>query len=334
MRDENFQKIFFPTNLCKTLKQSILILTVFFNSKIMNHVLSASQFNRKDLEKIFGQAQKMEAIIKEGGCDLAKGKILATLFYEPSTRTRLSIETAMIRLGGNIISETDVSFSSQIKGEVLQDTARIIGGYSDIVAIRSKNVGDADIMAEYSGVPVVNGGDGSGEHPTQSLLDIYTIFKHFDLDKPLTVSFVGELICGRTVHSLSVLLRNFPNIKINFVSPEALQIPDKYFKPELGDQKFEDLNDEVLKGSDVIYNTRIQKERISEAVFEKYKTAFHFNVEKVSGMKDSAILMHPLPRVNEISQEVDNLPQAKYFEQAQNGIPVRMALMADLLKLI
>ncbi len=298
------------------------------------HCITASQFDRKSLLELFSQARAMEKIIAQGASDLAKGKILATLFYEPSTRTRLSFETAMLRLGGSIISETDVNFSSQTKGEVLSDTARIVGGYSDIIAIRSKTPGDAQIVADYSGVPVINGGDGSAEHPTQGLLDVYTISKHFELgQKPLTVSFVGELVCARTVHSCSKLLRNFDHIKFNFVAPEALQIPDEYFDPSK-DQKYFDLNDEVLETSDVIYDTRIQQERISPELYEKYKTAFHFDVPTVSKMKPEAILMHPLPRVNEIAQEVDALPQAQYFEQAQNGVPIRMALIARGLGLI
>ncbi len=160
---------------------------------------------------------------------MAKGKIMATLFYEPSTRTRLSFEAAMLRLGGSIISETDVNFSSITKGEVLSDTARIIGGYADIISIRSKTAGDAKIMADYAGVPVINGGDGSAEHPTQALLDLYTISKHFKLgNEPLKVAFIGDLKYGRTVHSLCTMLRNFPNIEIHFVAPEVIHIPEKY----------------------------------------------------------------------------------------------------------
>lgn len=302
----------------------------------MKHVLKASQFDKSELQEIMAQAAAMEKILNEKGCsDMAKGKILAALFYEPSTRTRLSFETAMLRLGGSVISETDVNFSSITKGEVLSDTARIVGGYSDVIAIRSKTPGDAQIMADYAGVPVINGGDGSAEHPTQGLLDLYTIAKHFKLgEEPITVSFVGELICARTVHSGSQLLRNFDNIKINFVAPEEIQIPDAYFDEAAGDTKHYGLSDEILETSDVIYDTRIQKERLAPEIYEKHKEAFVFDKEKVMKMKDNAILMHPLPRVNEITQEVDALPQAKYFEQAQNGVPVRMALIARALGLV
>lgn len=300
----------------------------------MQHVLSATQFDRKTLEEIMAQSAEMEQIVVQGGSEIARGKILATLFYEPSTRTRLSFETAMHRLGGAVISETDVNFSSITKGEVLSDTARIVGGYSDIIAIRSKTPGDAKIIADYSGVPVLNGGDGSAEHPTQGLLDLYTISKHFKLGKEsITISFVGELITGRTVHSCSQLVRLFPHVKINFVAPVEIQIPDKYFD-KMTDTKFYELTDEILQTSDIIYDTRIQKERLNLDVYQKHKNAFHFDKAKVNKMKPTAILMHPLPRINEIAFEVDALPQAKYFEQAQNGVPVRMALIARALKLI
>lgn len=300
----------------------------------MQHVLSAGQFNRENLEEIMAQASDMEAIIKKGGCEIAKGKIMATLFYEPSTRTRLSFEAAMHRLGGSIISETDVNFSSITKGEVLSDTARIIGGYSDIIAIRSKTPGDAKIMADYSGVPVINGGDGSAEHPTQALLDLYTIGKHFKLgNEPLKVAFVGDLKYGRTVHSLCTMLRNFPNIEIHFVAPEVIHIPEKYLQD--GDTKHTELTGDLMSQMDIVYDTRVQKERFEDPLqYEAVKDAFIFDKALVTQMKPTAILMHPLPRVNEITHEVDDLPQAKYFEQAINGVPVRMALIARGLGLI
>ena len=299
----------------------------------MQHVLSAQQFDKAQLLEILQQSADMEKILQNGGTDIAKGKILAALFYEPSTRTRLSFETAMLRLGGSVISETDVQFSSAIKGEVLRDTARIIGGYADIIAIRSKNVGDAQTMSEYAQIPVLNGGDGSGEHPTQSLLDLYTISKQFGLEKPLTITMVGDLKYGRTVHSLCTMLRNFPNVQVNFIAPQELQMPEKYIQP--GDLVGHDLEDEILTTSDVIYVTRIQKERLEDpSLHEKVKDSFVFNVDQVGKMKKEAILLHPLPRVNEIEQAVDALPQARYFEQAQNGVPVRMALIARGLGLV
>ena len=303
---------------------------------MMKSVLSASQFSKDEILEILRQAQNMEKIIENGGSDMAKGKILATLFYEPSTRTRLSFETAMLRLGGNIISETNVAFSSAVKGEILSDTARIISGYADVIALRSQKAGDAEIVDKYSSVPVLNAGDGAGEHPTQSLLDLYTISKYFNINsnQELKISFVGELICGRTVHSLAKILRNFPNVKMTFVAPKELQIPDEYFFADKGDLKEFELTNKILEESDIIYDTRIQKERLDLDIYEKHKHAFHFNAEKINKMKSNAILMHPLPRITEIAQEVDDLPQAKYFEQAKNGVPIRMTLIARALNLI
>lgn len=300
----------------------------------MQHILSAAQFDRKTLEEIMAQAAQMEQIIADGHSDLAKGKIMATLFYEPSTRTRLSFEAAMLRLGGTIISETDVNFSSITKGEVLSDTARIVGGYADIIAIRSKTPGDAKIMADYSGVPVINGGDGSAEHPTQALLDLYTITKHLPLGAaPLKVAFVGDLKYGRTVHSLCTMLRNFPDIEMHFMAPELIHIPEKYWQD--GDHKHTTLDPAIIAQMDIVYDTRVQQERFERpADYDLVKDEFIFNADLVTQMKPDAILMHPLPRVNEIAHDVDELPQAKYFEQAINGVPVRMALIARGLGLI
>ncbi|MCF7906046.1 aspartate carbamoyltransferase [Candidatus Gracilibacteria bacterium] len=300
----------------------------------MNHVLTASQFSQKELLDIFSVATEMEEVLQKGGSEMAKGKILAALFYEPSTRTRLSFETAMLRLGGGVISETDVTFSSQTKGEILADTIRIVSNCADIIALRSRTAGDASIAAEYASVPILNAGDGAGEHPTQSLLDLFTIQKHFQLgEAPLHLAFVGDLKYGRTVHSLATMIRNFENVTVSFVAPREVQMPEKYITK--GDVVLTELTDEVLKNSDVVYATRIQKERFEETdLYERVKNAFIFDTEKVTLMHESAILLHPLPRVNEITLEVDALPQAQYFAQARNGIPVRMALIAKLLHLV
>ncbi len=297
----------------------------------MQHVLSADQFSRSDLDHILLRSAEMEEVLKKGGSKLCDGKILGTLFYEPSTRTRLSFETAMMRLGGNVVSETDVNFSSITKGEVIEDTIRMVGGYTDIIAIRTKTKGQANIVAQYSPVPVMNGGDGVGEHPTQSLLDLYTIAKHHRIgSEPLKVSFVGDLKYGRTVHSLAKVLRYFDGVELSFVASEVIQMPAEY-KQE-GDVVSHDLSSDILNSADVIYDTRIQQERFEDMEqFREIRDAFIFTPEIVGQMKSNAILMHPLPRVNEINQSVDTMPQAKYFEQAQNGIPVRMALIAELL---
>lgn len=299
----------------------------------MNHVLSADQFTRTDLDRIMQRAAEMEDILNRGGSEMCRGKILGALFYEPSTRTRLSFETAMMRLGGKVISESDVTFSSQSKGEVIEDTIRIVGGYSDVIAIRTKNKGEAKVAAHYSPVPILNGGDGSGEHPTQSLLDLYTIVKHHKIgEEKLTVAFVGDLKYGRTVHSLAKVLRQFNGVELQFVAPEVIQIPDEYLLDK--DTIYTELTDEVLTTADVIYDTRMQKERFEDIEqFNLVKNAFIFTPEMVQKMKPTATLMHPLPRVNEIMQSVDKLPQARYFEQALNGVPVRMTLIAEALNM-
>lgn len=298
----------------------------------MNHILSADQFTRPELDSILERSREMERILEKGGSDLLRGSILAALFYEPSTRTRLSFESAMLRLGGSVISETDVTFSSITKGEVMEDTIRIVGGYSDVIAIRTKQKGEAKFASLFSPVPIINGGDGAGEHPTQSLLDLYTISKHHSIgEEELTISFVGDLKHGRTVHSLVKILRLFPEININFIAPEVIQIPEEY--RHSSDKIFYNLEPKHLTGSDVIYDTRMQKERFeNQSDYQAVKDSFIFTAEMVSKMKPNATLMHPLPRVNEIQQRVDALPQARYFEQALNGVPVRMALIANVLK--
>ena len=295
----------------------------------MKHILSAKQFSRSDLEFLMSEARKMDSILDKGGNRMFDEKIMATLFYEPSTRTRLSFESAMMRLGWRVISETDVNFSSQSKWEILGDTIRIVSGYADIIAIRSKNTGDALLASQYSRVPIINAGDGSGEHPTQALLDLYTISKDFPgifSGEKLKVTFVWDLRYGRTVHSLSILLRNFSNVSLTFVAPENLNLPEQYRTQK--DIFSHILTDDLLGSSDVIYMTRVQKERFPDIEsYDAVKDAFVFDTATVEKMKSDAILMHPLPRVNEIILDVDNLPQARYFEQARNGVPVRMALI-------
>lgn len=295
----------------------------------MRHILSSKQFSRTDIEYLMSEAQKMDEILEKWGSRMFDEYIMATLFYEPSTRTRLSFETAMHRLGGKVISETDVQFSSQSKWEILADTIRVISSYADIIAIRSKNTGDAELVSRYSSVPIINAWDGSGEHPTQSLLDLYTITKEFPVlfrDAPLRVTFVWDLRYWRTVHSLSLLLRNFSNVSLSFVAPENLNLPEEYAQE--WDTFSNELSPDLLSSSDVIYMTRVQKERFPTLEsYQSVKDAFIFGVDTVKQMKQDAILMHPLPRVNEIALGVDTLPQARYFDQAKNGVPMRMALI-------
>lgn len=297
----------------------------------MQHILRADQFTRQQVDEILSRAKTMQTLLPRNALDIARGHILAALFYEPSTRTRLSFETAMLRLGGQTISETDVQFSSATKGEVLPDTIRIVSGYADIIAIRSKHKGDAELAAQYATVPILNAGDGPGEHPTQSLIDLYTISEHFALGKEtVRVTMVGDLKYGRTVHSLTKMLRLFENVAITFVAPEVLAMPSELVQE--GDNTATELSDDILGASDVIYDTRVQKERFDDlAEYERLKSAYVFDTEKVSKMHEEAILLHPLPRITEITPEVDELPQARYFEQARNGVPIRMALITKLL---
>ena len=301
----------------------------------MRHVLSAPQFDKPELLEIMKQASDMENILTtKGFSTMAEGKILATFFYEPSTRTRLSFETAMNRLGGKVISVSDGKSSSAKKGETVEDTMQVISGYADVIAMRSSEVGFAERATKTSLVPILNGGDGPGEHPTQSLLDLYTIKKQFGLEKQLRIAFVGDLKYGRTVHSLQNILRNFDNFSIDWVAPKELDIQDEYFNTDT-DRKFTELTDEVLAEADIVYMTRIQQERFDDlAEYERLKDIFILDAAKVAKMKNDAIILHPLPRVDEIATDVDPLPQAKYFEQARNGVPVRMTLIARALELI
>lgn len=297
------------------------------------HVISAERFTREDLKQIFD----LTNIVKSGNFDknALSDKIMATIFYEPSTRTRLSFESAILKLGGSFIStENAKEFSSAAKGETLEDTIRIINSYADLIVLRHFESGASDKAAKVSNVPIINAGDGNGEHPTQALLDLYTIFSKFSSksnDNNIQVAMIGDLTYGRTVHSLSQLLSLYPKTKLIFCSPKLLAIPQKiknYLM--LRKTKFEETEDlnYAIKDSDVIYQTRIQKERFkSHAEYQKYKGTYIINRPTLKVIKPSSIIMHPLPRVDEIAEEVDSDPRAIYFEQAQNGVYVRMALL-------
>lgn len=262
------------------------------------------------------------------------GKIMATLFYEPSTRTRLSFESAMLRLGGSVIAtENAAEFSSAIKGETLEDTIRIVNGYSDVIVLRHNTPGASEVAASFSRVPLINAGDGNREHPTQALLDLYTILSKFTHTN-LTVAMMGDLKNGRTIHSLSRLLSLYPKIEQIFVSPLALAIPND-LKKHLNDKKinFKEVeNLEMgLRYADIIYQTRIQKERFkNEKEYKKYFGKYIIDKSTLKFIKKSARIMHPLPRVNEIAPEIDTDQRAIYFEEAQNGLFIRMALLLSL----
>jgi len=302
------------------------------------HIISTKQFlDKKILGSIFKLADDMEEKDRAGILiNSLKGKILASLFYEPSTRTRFSFESAMHKLGGNVIStESAIHFSSVTKGESLQDTIKIISGYSDIIILRHFKEGSAEIASRFSSVPIINAGDGMGEHPTQALLDLYTIKKEFGNIDNIKIALLGDLLYGRTIHSLLHLLGAY-NVDIFLISPEQLKLPEKYknYLDKKGiDYKEIDNIKKIIKEIDVLYVTRIQKERFnSEDEYEKLKNSYKIDSEMLKEMKDNAIIMHPLPRVNEISTDIDDDKRAAYFRQAKNGLYIRMALLEMIFK--
>lgn len=268
--------------------------------------------------------------------EVCKGKKLATLFYEPSTRTRLSFTAAMMELGGNVIGFSDANSSSASKGETVADTVRVLSCFADIIAMRHPKEGAPMIATQYATVPVINAGDGGHSHPTQTLTDLLTIKRekgHFD---NLTVGFCGDLKFGRTVHSLIKALKRYTNVNFVLISPEELKLPD-YIKNDLCEENIEYTETHSLENAmpklDVLYMTRVQKERFdSEEEYNRLKNSFILNTDKLKSAKSDMIILHPLPRVNEITYDVDNDPRACYFEQVENGKFVRMALIYKLLQ--
>ena len=295
-------------------------------------ILHGNQFSKKDVDAIIEVASEFEKEIKKKGkLSLLKGEILATLFYEPSTRTRLSFEAAMQRLGGGVIGMGSVESSSVAKGETLVDTVRTVSQYADIIVLRHPRTGSAKEAADATPIPVINAGDGAGQHPTQALLDIYTIRKEMGTLKNLTVSLAGDLKYGRTVHALVELLSLF-KAKLYFVSPGLLRMPEEITQrlkekgiPVL---ETEDML-EAAKASHLIYMTRIQKERFADlSEYEKVKGSFIIDHKFLEKLGKKITLLHPLPRVDEIHPEVDTYSGAAYFRQMRNGVFVRMALLA------
>lgn len=266
---------------------------------------------------------------------LLEGKVLASLFFEPSTRTRLSFETAMLRLGGGVITIAGQEGSSLIKGETLADTIRMADGYSDVIAIRHPREGAARLSATFSDNPIINGGDGAGQHPTQTLLDLFTIRDEVGKLGDQHVTIVGDLRYGRTTHSLALALARM-GASMSFVSPDIIRMPDHIINDvrEMGVDATitSDLRSQI-KDSDVIYMTRIQKERFAEEEeYWKVAHAFRMDRDMIKDAKKNMIIMHPLPRVDEIHPSVDETPHAKYFKQAFNGVPTRMAILKLILE--
>ncbi len=297
---------------------------------MLHDVISIRDFQKGDIERILGNAEQMEPLMQTGS-DLAKGKILASLFFEPSTRTMLSFNAAMERLGGSVIGFSDTDTTSVKKGETLSDTIKMMEQYSDIIVIRNPLEGSARLSAKVAGIPVVNAGDGANQHPTQTLLDLYTIKKEFGRIDGLTIAMVGDLKYGRTVHSLAYALSMY-NATLVLISPPELRLPQEVLEHLNGTTPYTELTclDE-MPPVDVVYATRIQKERFGDLnEYERTKDAFKIDADSLRLLGDAKI-MHPLPRVSEITKDIDSSPNALYFEQARNGIPVRMAILAELL---
>jgi len=298
-------------------------------------ILTVKQFSQNDLEYIFGVAHEMREMVERVGTfDLLKGKILVNLFYEPSTRTSASFTAAMERLGGSVIPINEVKYSSVAKGESLPDTIRSLECYSDVIVLRHPEVGASALAAQYARKPIINAGDGIGEHPTQALLDLFTIIEEKGNVDGLTITMLGDLKNGRTVHSLSRLLSLY-DVKLNFVSPEILQLPGEIIS-ELEDKGIPvqeyTLLDQAIPESDVLYVTRVQKERFEDPQdYENVKGTYIINSQSLAEAREDLILMHPLPRVGEISMELDDDPRAAYFRQMEYGMYVRMALLAMVL---
>ena len=298
-------------------------------------IISVSQFDKTNLDYIFQVAHEMHVLVERfGSADLLQGKILANLFYEPSTRTSSSFMAAMLRLGGQVIPINNVQYSSVTKGESLPDTVRTLESYADIIVLRHPEVGSAATAARYAAKPVINAGDGVGEHPTQALLDLFTILEELGSINGRRVAMVGDLKYGRTVHSLTKLLVNY-EVEFVFVSPEILAMPEDVLATvRAGGQSVHVTNDvhEVVGDVDVLYLTRVQKERFTDmAQYDRVRDQYVVDEALMTKAKEKMIVMHPLPRVNEISYTVDDDPRAAYFRQMRNGMYIRMALLAAVL---
>jgi aspartate carbamoyltransferase catalytic subunit len=295
-------------------------------------VVSVRDLSREQIEHVLSVAERMVPIARgDDKSDLLEGKVLGSLFYEPSTRTRLSFEAAMKRLGGQTLGFDEPKGASVAKGETLADTIRMVDAYSDVIVLRHPQEGAARLAGHFAENPVINAGDGAGQHPTQTLLDLFTIMKEKGGVDGNHVVIVGDLKYGRTVHSLSEALSMF-GAKLTFVAPPTLQMPKEqiaHIESKGLEPRISSSLEEVLADADVLYMTRIQKERFPDpAEYQKVAGAFTLTKSLIRDAKDDMIIMHPLPRVNEIAPEVDETPHARYFEQAFNGVPVRMALLS------
>lgn len=303
---------------------------IMANSLYQKHIISIPELSREELELIVETAGNLK---KEPRPELIKNKVVASCFFEPSTRTRLSFETAIQRIGGDVIGfDNDGNTSLAKKGETLSDSVQVISSYVDAFVMRHPQEGAARLASEFSnGVPVINAGDGANQHPTQTLLDLYTIAETQGRLDNLNVAFVGDLKYGRTVHSLTQALAKFNNIRFYFVAPDALAMPE-YICEELDEARIEySLHTEmeaVIPELDILYMTRVQKERFDESEYAHIKSAYILTAALLEGARENLKVLHPLPRVDEITTDVDKTPHAYYFQQAQNGVYARQALLA------
>lgn len=297
----------------------------------LRHLIHADDLERPLIEALLKHSSAMEAVAAEPGARPLEGRILATLFFEPSTRTRLSFEAAMLRLGGAVISTADAgTTSSAAKGETLEDAIRVISGYADLLVLRHPQAGAAARAAAVATVPVINAGDGIGQHPTQALLDLYTITREHGRLDGLRIGLCGDLRHGRTVHSLALLAGRFDLRELVLIAPQALQMPDEVLhrlhERGVPIRQVDDLEG-ALTGLDVLYQTRLQRERLAETSADAHLGGFRITPERMRRLPAHAIVMHPLPRTDEIDPAVDRDPRAAYFRQAHNGLFVRMAIL-------
>ncbi|MGV8962544.1 MAG: aspartate carbamoyltransferase [Candidatus Saccharimonadaceae bacterium] len=295
-------------------------------------LVNIGDYDKNDIIRIIETASKFK---KNPNRSLLKGKVCGTLFFEPSTRTRLSFETAINRLEGRIVGFSDTATSSATKGESLKDTIMMVSNYTDLIIMRHHLEGSARYASEISPVPIINAGDGSNQHPTQTLLDIFSIFETQKTLQNLTITIVGDLKYGRAVHSLIEGLSHFEPT-FNFVAPEELRIPDKHKvfcdKKGIKYREFTNFSPASINEADILYMTRVQRERFTDLMeYEKVKNVYTLKNEMLKNSRDNLKVLHPLPRVKEINQDVDDNPKAYYFEQARNGIYTRQAVICDLL---
>lgn len=297
-------------------------------------LVSITDYSKEKILQILNKAAEFE---KNPNQQLLQGKVVATLFFEPSTRTRLSFETAVNRLGGRIIGFSDASTTSGTKGETLKDTIIMVSNYADLIVMRNPIEGAARYAAEVSNVPIVNAGDGANQHPTQTMLDLYSIKKTQGKLDNLKICMVGDLKYGRTIHSLIMAMSHF-NPTFTFIAPEELKLPEEYkmFCKEnnISFTEYDELSEETIADADILYMTRVQKERFTDLYeYEKVKDVYTLRNKLLENTKPNMRILHPLPRVNEIDYDVDNNEKAYYFEQARNGVFARQAIICDLLGL-